>query len=273
MAYVDRLDVASATVAELMIADSAVRTDADARVVALGDLGVAQSCIVSGGTLQALAATHNGLIDGAKIYDGQLIVRSAGNSGKNWDVYGGAAHVQQGAAVTNVNVYDGGTLYQSRGTIENATIYSGGKSLKNGDGQIVWKNLDVKAGGSVVLLHGCVIEGNINIEEGSYIYQGTTDNRDADVYAVNGVIYNLNQASGIYYSSGITLSNGTVNYGATAIFYSSAAVSDTIDSGTIYISSGAVGRNVRMEGPAAVRYNVYKAARLTTRSSAAAPCI
>ena len=131
MAYVDRLEIANTTSTGLMVADSAVRADADARLVNLTNHAVASTCIISGGTLQALNQTSSGcLIDGAKIYGGQLIVRYAGNSGTNWELYGGNAYLQSNAAVSKVDIYDGGILNTYVGTATDVTVYNGGKTIQ-----------------------------------------------------------------------------------------------------------------------------------------------
>ena len=175
-------------------------------------------------------------------------MRFAGNLADTIRVEGGGLHIQRGGSGANitqvggtVNVSGSGNarsyvsgLYVQGGTctlttladLENVQVTAGLLKIS----AVTVKDLSVTGAGSFTLYAGHAISGSVNFAAGALT-------NDADAYAENGVIYNLDLAVAGSFGSGVTLSSATL---------------DTVTN----MYAGAVGRNVKLVGDTTRRYNI-----------------
>ena len=154
--------------------------------------------VLSGGTINNIVVANytgwgsTGYLENIRIGNGgTVIVRSAGNSGADITVSnGGVLHVQTLGTATNVEVLDGGSLYctnngQAGCYVSGLTVRAGGTAQFTTTAQSCnIADITVEAGATLTITTSFVLSGDINFAVG-------TLTNDADAYAVNGTIYDL----------------------------------------------------------------------------------
>ena len=262
MAYVDTINITSATSTGLIIASDAYFPDADCRRAEAKTDGVVENSYVRSGGELAIA-NANGYVENIHISNGGYAqIKGIRASASEIHVsQGGWMFIQGGAQLTDLYISSGGELRFYEGSVKNLTVESGGRVYKGtltSNVARTMENLYVHSGAQLTLYSGFTLIGDINIASGALT-------NDLDASAANGTIYDLDLTSAGSFGSGVTLSRytqtgcvvdilsgaavktATLNTNTTLNVLSGATVTDVTMADslcTLNISSGAVGENI-----------------------------
>jgi len=262
MAYVDTINITSATSTGLIIASDAYFPDADCRRAEAKTDGVVENSYVRSGGELAIA-NANGYVENIHISNGGYAqIKGIRASASEIHVsQGGWMFIQGGAQLTDLYISSGGELRFYEGSAKNLTVESGGRVYKGtltSDVARTMENLYVHSGAQLTLYSGFNLIGDINIASGALT-------NDLDASAANGTIYDLDLTSAGSFGSGVTLTRytqtgcvvdilsgaavktATLNANTTLNVLSGATVTDVTLADslcTLNISSGAVCENI-----------------------------